>query len=96
MIQLAKDRVIPHRLAALKYKPPIYASCRFGWDHKQPWPTKGKHTNPIRSKDDVNPGYFVSTYQIVSTQPGLVPQISGYLTSDQIWGINLFLDHATD
>ena len=32
----------------------------------------------------------------MSAQPGLVPQISGYLTSDQLWGITLFVDHATD
>ena len=57
---------------------------------------KGKHTKPIRSKDDVNTGDCVSTDQIVSGQPGLVPQMSGYLTRDQIWGITLFVDHKTD
>ena len=38
----------------------------------------------------------MSTDQIVSAQPGLVPQMSGYLTSDQIWGITLFVYHTTD
>ena len=37
MIQLSKERVIPHRLAALKYKPPICAYCRFGRAHNLPW-----------------------------------------------------------
>ena len=57
---------------------------------------KGKRTNPTRSKDDVNPGDCVSTDQIVSAQPGLVPQTSGNLTSNQIWGITLFVNHGTD
>ena len=96
LLKLPKERVIPHRLAALKEKLPICASCRFGQAHKRPWWTKGKHTNPIRSKYDVNPGDCVSTDQIVSAQPGMVLQMSGYLTSNRIWGIALFMDHATD
>ena len=96
LIELPKELVILHRLAMLKEKPPICAYFHFGRAHKQPFRTKGKHTKPILSKDDVNPGDCVSTYQIVSAQPVLVPQMSGYLTSDRIWGINLFVDHATD
>ena len=95
LIQLAKERVLPHLLAVLKEKPPICASCNYGQAHKQPCRTKGKHTNTIRYKDDFNPGDCVSIDQILSAQPGLVPQMSGYLTSDRIWGITLFLDHAT-
>ena len=96
LIQLAKERVILHRLVVLKDKLPICASYHFGRAHKGPWRTKVKHTNPILSKDDINPGYCVSTVQILSTQPGLFLQMSGYLTSDRIWGISLFVDHATD
>ncbi len=33
---------------------------------------------------------------MVSAQPGLVPQMLGFLTSEQIWGITMFVDHATD
>ena len=94
--QVAKERVIPHRLSALKDKPPICASYHFGRAHKRIWQTKGKHTNIIRYKYDLKPGDFVSIDQIVSVQPGLVPQISGYLTSNLIWGITLFVDHATE
>ena len=96
LIQLSKERVIPHCVSALKDKPPIYASCCFGRAHKRPCLTKCKHTNTIQYKDDVNPGDCVSTDQIVSAQPGLVPQTSGNLTSNQIWGITLFVNHATD
>ena len=34
LIRLAKDRVIPHHISALKKKSPICASCNFGWAHK--------------------------------------------------------------
>ena len=80
LIQPSKYCVILHRIAALKDKPPIGASYHFGRSHNQPWQKKVKHTNHIQSKDYVNPGDYVSTYPIVSTKTGLVPQISGYLT----------------
>ena len=47
MIHLSKERVIPHRLAVLKDKPLICASCHFGRAHKRLWQTKGKHTKTM-------------------------------------------------
>ena len=38
----------------------------------------------------------MSTNQSVSVQPGLVPQMSGYLTRNRICDITLFVDHATE
>jgi len=38
----------------------------------------------------------VSVDQIVSAQPGLIPQISGFLTSRRIWGCTTFCDHVSD
>ena len=96
LIKLAKERVIPHRLVVLKQKSPICASCHFGQAHKRPWQTKGKHTNPIRSKDYINPGDCVSIDPIVSAQTRLVLQMSGYFNSDRTLGIALFVDHETD
>jgi hypothetical protein len=34
--------------------------------------------------------------QIVSAQPGLIPQMSGFLTSRRIWGCTTFYDHGSD
>ena len=96
LIKLAQQGIIPRRLAALKDKPPVCVSCLFGKAHKRPWRNKSKQSNPIRSKDQTKPGDCVSTDQIVSAQPGLVPQMSGFLTSDRIWGVTVFVDHATD
>ena len=32
----------------------------------------------------------------MSAQPGLIPQISGYLTNMRIWGAAVFADHMSD
>ena len=39
------------------------------------------------------PGATVSIDQMISAQPGLVPQISGHLTSARIWAATVFVDH---
>ncbi len=41
-------------------------------------------------------GDRVSMNQIVSAQPGLIPQMSGFLTNCQIWGCTTFCDHISD
>ncbi|KAL7461134.1 hypothetical protein ACHAXS_001562, partial [Conticribra weissflogii] len=33
---------------------------------------------------------------MVSAQPSLVPQMTGFLTNERIWGVTLFVDHASD
>ena len=42
------------------------------------------------------PGDGVSVDQIVSAQPGLIPQMSGFLTSKRLWGATTFVDHGSD
>ena len=42
------------------------------------------------------PGDGVSVDQIVSAQPGLIPQMSGFLTNKRIWGSTMFVDHVSD
>ena len=42
------------------------------------------------------PGDGTSVDQIVSAQPGLIPQMTGFLTSDCIWGTMNFCDPVSD
>ena len=42
------------------------------------------------------PGDGVSVDQIVSAQPGLIPQMSGFLTSKRLWVATTFVDHVSD
>ncbi len=34
--------------------------------------------------------------QLVSAQPGLIPQMAGFLTNSHIWGATIFVDHQSD
>jgi hypothetical protein len=34
--------------------------------------------------------------QLVSAQPGLIPQMAGFLINLQIWGAMIFVDHYLD
>ena len=38
----------------------------------------------------------MSVDQLVSAQPGLIPQTSGWLTSARVWAVTVFVDHSVD
>jgi hypothetical protein len=57
---------------------------------------RGKASGSILLPGYVLPGDGVSVDQIVSAQPGLIPQMSGFLTSCRIWGCTTFYDHVSD
>ena len=38
----------------------------------------------------------MSVDQIVSAHPGLIPQMSGFLTNQRLWGATTFVDHVSD
>ena len=64
--------------------------------HCRPWRAKNKVGGSIRRASKTQPGDGTSVDQIVSAQPGLIPQMAGFLTSDRIWGTTNFCDHASD
>ncbi len=93
MMRLSKHGVIPRKFSKMK-RIPKCASCAFGQAHRRQWRTKSKAGSSIRSDSESKPGDGVSTDQLVSAQPGLIPQISGTLTSDRITGATVFVDHV--
>ena len=93
MHKLAVAGVLPKSLTRYKLKAPFCASCAFGKAHRRQWRHKGDDTRPIRSKKDDAPGVTVSVDQMVSAQPGLVPQTSGYLTRSRIHSSTTYIDH---
>jgi hypothetical protein len=93
LIIMAEQGEIPRRLAQLRDRCPICTSCLFGTAHKRPWRTKSKISHPIRKESDMSPGARASTDQLVSAQPGLIPQISGRLTHQRVNGATVFVDH---
>jgi hypothetical protein len=69
-------------------------SCIFGTSQK-PWHTKGSHGSICKESNDA-PRKYVSMGQIVSAQPGLIPQMADFLTNFRIWGAAIFVDHFLD
>jgi hypothetical protein len=96
LIILAEKEIIPKRLASLKGRCPICVACLFGQAHKCPWRSKSKQKHPIRKPTDDAPGKQASMDQLVSAQPGLIPQMSGSLTNLRIMGATMFVDHYSD
>ena len=97
MIKLSKMGVIPKELLYYEdRKAPICVSFQFGMGHKSSCKVKGSVYKPIKKEEHDAPRKCVSTDQLISDQPGLVPQTGGSLTRERIWVANLAVDHYTD
>ena len=93
---LAEKGHLPSRLLDFKGKLPLCIVCQFGAAHCRPWHCQGKASGSIYCPEHISSGNGVSTDQIVSAQPGLISQMSGFLTSWRIWGCTTFCDHVSD
>ena len=78
MIVLAEKGRIKKKFAKLKHRLPVCMSCIFGTAHCKPWRSKVSKGS-IRKESDNAPGKCVSMDQLVSAQPGLIPQMAGFL-----------------
>ena len=96
IFRLADLGILPKRFLECRNKQPLCIACQFGQAHRRPWRTKGKKSGSIRKKEQVAPGDGVSIDQIISAQPGLIPQMAGFLTSQRLWGCTTFVDHVSD
>ena len=96
MFMLASKGFLPKCLLQCKDNVPLCVACQFGTARRRPWRAKGKKHGSIRKKTETRPGDGQSLDQIVSAQPGLIPQMSGFLTSQRLWGATVVVDHVTD
>ena len=96
IFHLASVGFLPKRLTEFQNKPPIFVACQFGAAHLRPWRTKGKKSESSCRPEQTNPGDGVLVDQIISSQPGLLPQMSGFLTRHRFWGCTTFVDHISD
>ncbi len=96
LITMAENGEIPKCLAALKGHCPICVACLFGQAHKRPWQSKSKQKHPICKPTDDAPGKKASHDQMVSAQPGLIPQMSGRLTNLRVMAATIFVNHFSD
>ena len=80
LIRMAESGKLPNKLAKVKNRLPVCMSCIFGQSHRRPWRSSAT-SNSIRKKTETEPGDCVSVDQLVSAQPGLIPQMTDLLTN---------------
>ena len=60
------------------------------------WIPKVNKQESIRKDTYNKPEYGISLYQLWSSQPGLVPQFSGKLTSARVWSTQVMVNNLSD
>ena len=63
-------------------QPPVCESCMFRCAYKKLWRVKGKEKHVIRSESETAAGYNTSLNALIPSTPGIIPQMSGFLTSN--------------
>ena len=76
-------------------QPPVCALWMFLCEYKKPWRIKGKEKQVIRIESETAAGDNTSLEALTSSTSGIIPQISGFLTSDRIRAETVFFNHAT-
>ena len=87
--EMAKQGILPKRLAQCNL--PTCSACLYAKATRKPW--RGK-TAKDRSDDKValKPGQVVSIDQLVSPTPGLIAQMTGFLTTKRYKYATVFVD----
>jgi hypothetical protein len=73
-------------------KVPQCAACLYGKATKRPWRTRAA-PNKVTPTVVNGPGDCVSVDQLISSTPGLIAQISGWLTRQRYTATTVFVDH---
>ena len=88
LVRLSKRGVITRNIIRIRKIPPC-VTCLFGNSHKRPCRTKGKQLDgSIRKPLDTRPGSMTPIDQMVSAQPGRIPQVTGGITHARFLGIH--------
>ena len=98
MLRLAQMGILPKQFLKLKNDLPPCVSCQFGKAHRKPWRSKTSKSgklSTLRGPDPLEPGEMIAVDQLISAQPGLVPQELGSMTRSRIWAATIFVDFAT-
>ena len=95
MMKLAETGRLPKSFLRLKSDLPPCGACLFGRQHRRPRRNR-LAKGSIRKAHHDHPGAGVSTDQLISHQPGLVPQSAGKPTNQRITAATVFVDHFSD
>jgi hypothetical protein len=88
--QMASRGDLPIGLATCQI--PKCAACMYGKATRRAWRTKSP-VNAIANKQVTAPGAVVSMDQLVSSVPGLIGQMKGFLTRKRYTVATVFVDH---
>ena len=90
--EMAKQGVIPKRLA--KCRVPTCSACLYSKATKRPW--RGKESKQgDGQKVPTRPGQMVSVDQLVLAPPGLIAQMTGFLTTKRYNYATVYVDQLT-
>ena len=95
LLYLISMGFLPKWLLEFQNKPQLCVACQYSAAHCCPWQTEGNKIGLVHIPDQTNPVYGILVDQIVSTQPVIIPKISGILTSHRFWGCTTFMDHVS-
>ena len=82
----------------LTNKAPPRVSCLLGQANRKPWRFKKTNDGNLRSLRGnriSKPGYTIGVDQLISAQPGLVPQEKGIITRARIWAGTVIIGYVT-
>ena len=88
---MASAGILPKRLQHVDT--PACAACLYGKATRRPWRTKPKAKDKDKVRKASRPGQIVSVDMLVSPVPGLVAQMSGWITSKRYNYAMVFVDH---
>ena len=90
--RIAKDGILPSRLA--KCKVPVCSACQYARATKRPW--RSRNVRDCETERPNNrPGAVVSVDQMESPTPGLVAQMTGFITRERYKYATVYVDQAT-
>ena len=90
--EMAKQGIIPKRIA--KCRIPTCSACLYSKATKKPW--RGKESKDGSGKEQpTRPGQVVSVDQLVSPTPGLIAQMTGFLTTKRYNYATVYVDQFT-
>jgi hypothetical protein len=90
--EMAKMGIIPRRMA--KCPVPTYSACLYAKAIRRKWRGKTANNSDEATKPS-RPGECVSVDQLKSPTPGLIAQLSGFLTTKRYGYATVYIDHAS-
>ena len=96
LLRFFKRRLIIKKLIRFIKLSPC-AAWIFEKSHKSPWSTQGKFSvGSIRKTSETRPEAMTLIDQMVSPQPGIIPQVTKTLTHSGFWAATVFVDHYSN